>query len=743
MLRESIKIRSCRFCRLIGIRYVFHTIASFSSIILIGIIVTTFAPICSTTKYAEATAGTSTPSTLSFVSTNSVASASLTVDSSTGTFATSDNNQKVAFSVSTNNYTGYTLTLKSSGTNTALSDGNNNTISTIPSSTTLEAFSSSSATGQALNNKWGYIPNYYNSAINTTNYYPSPTSANTATLRTTSTANSANGVDNPDSYTIGIGFRMDFNSPSGTYTNDTFILEIVANPIAYSIVYDDNTGDSSISGIPSTPTAGSTAQTSVALSNSVPTRTNYTFKSWCLGTVSNDGTVCTGTEFNSGASFGIDQTSNNTNVTLYATWTAVNPTLSITFGGVGVSSVKVCTVSGDCTGANLKGTISTSGGTINSLINGTTYYLYATYTTGHTLNNWEKTSVSGALAGNTAINTTTTSSNPTFTMGAGNNTITITGKAATYNLVITADAYVSSFSIKAGSTSGTNITCGKSSTTFTCADLSYGTNYYMYPVFASGYEFDSYQKTDSATNSALSSTSTENAYYTVGAGNGAITIASKIRRIYMWEATSSDCGSTLYDNRDGVERAYNTATINNLCWMTTNLALGVSTTVELSSTNTNIESAFTLPASSTSGFSSASARNLYNSNSTTCGNNSPCYAYYTWYTATAGTTGAHDICPKNWRLPTQAELNALRSSYNSDAAMTGSPFNAVHSGYYYNGNFNNGGTYGQYWSASRRGNSNNGIYYMRVSTSTGVSVNTINTYYGNSIRCVATLPSGS
>ena len=58
--------------------------------------------------------------------------------------------------------------------------------------------------------------------------------------------------------------------------------------------------------------------------------------------------------------------------------------------------------------------------------------------------------------------------------------------------------------------------------------------------------------------------------------------------IYIYEATFSDCGSNMWDDRDGIERKYTTAKINDLCWMTTNLSLGTNTTVTLTNENTNL-----------------------------------------------------------------------------------------------------------------------------------------------------------
>ena len=213
-------------------------------------------------------------------------------------------------------------------------------------------------------------------------------------------------------------------------------------------------------------------------------------------------------------------------------------------------------------------------------------------------------------------------------------------------------------------------------------------------------------------------------------------------KLYMWDATSADCGKTMWDNRDGTERSYTTATINGLCWMTTNLALGKNTTTALTNSNTNLNgslTSYTLPASSTSGFSSVTARNIYNSNSAICGDNSPCYGYYTYAAATAGTNPSNgaatsDICPYGWRLPASSELTSLKNSYATGSALTGSPFLGVYAGRYVNSQFHDGGMHGSYWSSTANNSSLAGYLYF---ASNGANVSYNNKYVGSSIRCVA------
>ena len=213
-------------------------------------------------------------------------------------------------------------------------------------------------------------------------------------------------------------------------------------------------------------------------------------------------------------------------------------------------------------------------------------------------------------------------------------------------------------------------------------------------------------------------------------------------KLYFQDATSADCGETMYDNRgNGTYKnvAYTTATINGLCWMTRNLDLPGGTT--LTSSDSNVTSDYTLPASSTSGFSDNSTAYVYNSNSITCTNDSPCYSYYSYVAATVGTNpssgeASSDICPKGWRLPTSAELYSLKNTYTTGTALTATPFLGVYAGEYSKSLLNDGGSYGQYWS-STASNNNNSAWSLSFNNGNAYVYASNTKYVGRSIRCVA------
>ncbi|MBR3143654.1 hypothetical protein IKF12_00390 [Candidatus Saccharibacteria bacterium] len=232
---------------------------------------------------------------------------------------------------------------------------------------------------------------------------------------------------------------------------------------------------------------------------------------------------------------------------------------------------------------------------------------------------------------------------------------------------------------------------------------------------------------------------------------GTLTLAGVEPPLYFQDATSADCGKTMYDNRGTDEyksTAYSTAEINGLCWMTRNLDLPGGTT--LSSADTNVPNNWstttvgfvngnTLPASSTSGFSDGDTAYVYNSGRTVCTNNSAdgsCYSHYSYAAATAGTNpssgdATSDICPRGWRLPTRVEFDALISNFGTN--LTASPFLGVYSGFYYESHYNALG--GNYLSSTAGGNG--AVYSMYIYDGGDSWINYDNKEWGFAVRCVA------
>ena len=241
---------------------------------------------------------------------------------------------------------------------------------------------------------------------------------------------------------------------------------------------------------------------------------------------------------------------------------------------------------------------------------------------------------------------------------------------------------------------------------------------------------------------------------------------------------------TLKDARD--EKTYTVAKLaDGQIWMTSNLNLAGGT--KLYSETSNVpagypESAgvgyYTLPSSSSSGFSSDTTAYVYNTgNETTTQTSNANNSYYSWLAATAGgkdasgtaVTGngpdtAYSVCPKNWRLPksgNQSDTSAtsttgykkgdfyklatayganLESSYYQNSAVfyqnagPGTLPNFLLAGYYYSSSFNSGGTNGHYWSSSSY--SSTGAYSLSFNSSRVYSADTNYRRYGFSVRCV-------
>ena len=239
--------------------------------------------------------------------------------------------------------------------------------------------------------------------------------------------------------------------------------------------------------------------------------------------------------------------------------------------------------------------------------------------------------------------------------------------------------------------------------------------------------------------------------------------------------------TTVTDARDG--KQYTVAPIGDACWMTTNLDLAGGTA--LSADDTDVTSAYissfstsnnltktgdtiVLPASSTSGFNTNNYSYVYNSGSTTCDFNSPCYSYYSWDAATLGsgrsistgnTDAAQSICPKGWHLPNTRTgtdstsdfrklLIALGGSnstqtYDSSTTPTGTtisnalqanPRNFLLAGGRETYGWDCLGEIGYYWSSTSAGSDS--ARSIDIRSDTVYSAAWYERLFGDSVRCV-------
>ena len=217
-------------------------------------------------------------------------------------------------------------------------------------------------------------------------------------------------------------------------------------------------------------------------------------------------------------------------------------------------------------------------------------------------------------------------------------------------------------------------------------------------------------------------------------------------------SSSEYASATLTDDRDGTTRSYTIAKLpDNLCWMTTNLNLGSTSTITLTSDDSDVTSNITLPASSSTFFTGASyytTAQLYNGESND-GNYSGTYygGYYSWASAIADKTNAYSsgnvttsICPKNWDLPTSAQYTTLKSagSLSNYSTASASPYNFTYGGYKTASGWTSQAARGDLWTSTAYSDSYaHGAYITSSAFAVGGSGTNYYKYYGRSVRCVA------
>ena len=639
--------------------------------------------------------------------------------------------------VATSNATGYYLNFSTTNADGSLRTTGSNTLSTLADSGTFTCTTATASTCSFTTNRWGYKL----AQDDATSYIAAPGSDGTKIDEIYTTTN---GVTS----NLRVGAKVDSSLTAGNYST-TMSFAATAHPTPYGIYYNYGAAEGTSpapSGLPGNQSGAlnNASTTTVTLSSSTPTWTGHTFNKWCLGTITsteyaND--TCTGTEYSPGdtITFSMDDV---VSVTLKAMWN-IN-SYSIKYGTAnGISKV---TLDGqECTAA-VSGT-----GCTKTLIYGKSYSLVATLNTGYSLSTW--TATAGSVANNTA--------STTYTVGAGNATITPGATLNQYNVTVT-------FNTGANQVSFTNATYGTVTATASSPTVSlyYNQPYTATMSFSDNYEFSSWT---AGTNTSVSSTGTNPTTITLtGTGNGTITANGKSSKIYMQNMTASLCtttAQTAYDNRD--EQAY---TIQRLadgrCWMMTNLNLGATTlSTDLTSSNTNLSSTVTAStfnswkkSSGTGTYTAAeyiplTASNTSNGLDTDPTSGTTYGTLYNYCAASAGTyctdpasgpgNESADICPKGWRLPTDntgGEFATLyaNASYNTNAKMRASVANGG-AAFALAGNFlsstpTNQGKFGFYWSSTRY--SNSVMYYLDLNTSDVYPSSINDRNRGYSIRCI-------
>lgn len=680
-------------------------------------------PISKSEQTTEAVTGTAQSSSLTLDVTSASASVDLEVSSTNGTFAAS--NVDAAFSVSTNNFSGYTLSIVGSDDNGLLTSTDGAaTLSSLTEATTEASFSA--VEGTALNGKWGYKPSKLNSQTNT-NYLPAPTTT-ASTLDVTAAANNTS-----NSYTIALGARTDYNTPSATYSN-TFAVTAVSNPINYVITYDANT-EETVTNMPEVQ-SNSTSATSITLANNTPVRDGYDFKGWCTTqpTEANPET-CSGQTFQPGGTFGIDKTTSNV-TTLYAIWEAQGPTVTY-----------------DANGGYFNGNTSQTTNAVRYTVAAGTVTKYS-----HTSNVDDTGAQNGNYNNN--LNTTDVVTIP----GAAELKVTITYQTegttdwvAIYDGSATPSSsnYSSSITGKLGSSTKTtkeyNIP-GDTAQFFFHSDGSVG--YYGYYAVVTGigetmipetevlapsrqnYDFLGWYADIAGTTPFIINVTTRSQTVYAKWRRNFLQNATTMQNLTQEQCDASDTGATtsLSDVRDN--NIYKVTKINGFCWMTQNLNYDLASHNILSPSTSDVLVDTTLNVSTSSLFNSS----YYAPANIRPGSNDEQGYYYNYCAATAGEVCANiiadatqSICPAGWRLPNYEEHQSL-----ADYVKEYDP-NLEYTGYYENNEIESsdnssgqGRTY--WWSSISTGSS--GLARMLQLYQYKFSYVSKRFYTGNKIRCI-------
>ena len=464
-----------------------------------------FFPVVKRVNSADA-AGMPSTSSINITSVSNTANVDILLDNEEGTFAASDSD--ISFDVTTNNLTGYTLMLADNGTagrlvNTDFGDA----LDTLVAVTDANTFENGSA--DTYSNRWGFKPSKYNSLDNT-NYVPAPIADAKTVLNVTGCANGTAGCSNAkDSYTIGVGARVDYAKSEGVYTN-TYALVALANVISYEINFFDTTSDSTVTGLPGTESGTDTAIAKYVLPNTTPTREGYTFNGWCLGTVTNvasGDSTCVGDVYNPGASYeNFNDPANLANIiNFYAMWkvNTYNITIKATTGASKVTLNGV-----DCT--------STSGCIVANLTFGKSYNLSATMATGYLFSGWNISAYGSAVDG--------LSASTQYIVGAGDSTIIPTTMADGHSVVIKPTTGISKITlggVDCTSTSGCTVT-----------GLLNGVSYNLVATLADGYIFSGWE---GGTPGTIASSTNITTQYTVGNANATITAKATIKTYTVYK----------------------------------------------------------------------------------------------------------------------------------------------------------------------------------------------------------------
>lgn len=261
-------------------------------------------------------------------------------------------------SITTDNYTGYTSALTNQNNSTDLINTTDNTL-IIPTITLPQGSSSIPASS---------FTSGYGISTDGTNYVPAPTSASTISL-------GSSNVSGTTSHTLTYGVKPDSDTAPGLYTK-TFVVTAVVNNPQYSITYNKNAGNDTVTNMPSNQSTTITTASTITLANNVPARDYYTFLGWDTDPTATTPTYPTG----STNTITIEPTQSNA-ISLYAIWGEtgdVKITAVSYVSGINVSGTPNPSVDSD---GNVDFDLTFMGGLDNTSTLQATYQLTVTNTT--------------------------------------------------------------------------------------------------------------------------------------------------------------------------------------------------------------------------------------------------------------------------------------------------------------------------------------------------------------------------
>ena len=740
------------FCKTLG------SLGLFTFMIILGFVAfSLFSPIVSSNAETENTAKVSTPAgTISLATEDNV-----TIDI-TPTPTQKIYSKTTALKITNSCKKGATITLSTNKSHNNLERQGTDTLTkTIASITT---------TGNLTDNSWGYT-------LDNTTYSPVPTKDQSpATIYNTNTATAS--TTTPENLNLTYAVKTDDTIPSGTYTNDlVYTVNVKPECLQYTLKFnlDNGTGK---------PGAVYTDRqlsygTKVNLADFTPTRTDYEFMGW-IATTNNPTTSAV--TYSDNANVDINPT-NADEITLTAKW-KLKPKGIYTISNMQQMNPNICRANTtpnrnatqlDTDGSHhgdpnyvptitLTDTRDNNTYTVSKLADGkcwmtqnlriidktitpadsnvtANYTIPASSISGFSSNNTSNAYIDNTYGGYYSWYTTTA--------GTGTQALSIQGQNATASICPKGwrlptggnsgefqTLYNNYNSLSALRSNPANFTLSGfvySSSRYYQGSLGY---YWSSTVDSSNYAYDLYLNT-SGVNPANGSNK--------GDGFSVRCIADDKLTFNnianMQDMTPEICAkaqthqtTTLRDIRDG-----NTYTVAKLkdgkCWMTQNLRIINKT---LTSTDSDVTTNYTIPASSINGFSSNNTSNAYVDNDG---------GLYTWYTATAGTgtqsmstqgqNTTVSICPKGWRLPTSGnggEFEALNNRYSSISDLTANADFTL-SGRVHSSSRGYQGSSGYYWSSTVNSSSN--AYHLLLNTSYVYPENHSSKNYGFSVRCIA------